>query len=540
MLRDPLATGIILVLTSWGGFFVYLWSQMFRWGEKGIEAGWLFIWADWAAHLTYTNVFVHRPLSEWLIGHPLYVGQKFSYPFGTNLISALLIRGGWDVVSAFVIPSMIFTLWFLVILLIFYKQISRSVSRAYVGVTLFLAGGGLGFYTFFQDVWNHGWSAILYPLRQATQFEEIGLRWYNVVTGQLLPQRAFLLGLPWLFSVAVWLERQRQKKFTGWQWWQVFLAGFLAALLSLIHMHSYIVLVIMCAVLALWHWQSWRFWVWFAVGAFFPSLAVYLVLYGGEVGTSFFRWYPGWLANPRAFDMNWLWFWTLNWGIFLPLAVWGTGIRQHWRQPWIVVGWTLFALANLILFQPYDWDNSKILTYAYLFLIPAVLAALHRLWHMRQRWLGAIVATTLFLFLTLAGWIDLWRVSAVEEHVHVLVSYQDMELADRFMAISQPTDLSLTSDVHNLWLPMLTGRPIMMGYRGWLWSYGIDYTAVQSDVATLFAGGPQAEKLIDHYGITFIVIDLGAERDWKPNEAYYSERYPRVLSGGYSRVYRVR
>lgn len=513
---------------------------MFRWGEKGIEAGWLFVWADWAAHLTYTNVFVHRPVAQWLVGHPLFVDQKFSYPFGTNIVSALLVRLGWDIVPAFVVPSMIFTIWLLVILLVFYKQILASATRAYGGVTVFLAGGGLGFFTFFQDVWANGWSAVMYPLRQATQFESIGLRWYNIVTGQLLPQRAFLFGMPWILTAFVWLEQWRKKEFSGWSWWKVLLAGFLSALLALIHMHSYIVLVIVCAVLALWHWKSWRFWSWFAFGAFFPSLAIYLLLYGGEVGVSFFRWYPGWLANERAFNMNWLWFWVLNWGVFLPLALWGTWLRKNWSNPWIVSGWVLFLLANLILFQPYDWDNSKILTYAYLLLVPAVVSALQKIWNLKPKLFGFVGAVFLFLVLTLAGWIDLWRVSAVEEHVYLIASRQDVALAERFREISNPTDLSLTSDVHNLWLPMLTGRPIVMGYRGWLWSYGIEYSPVQRDVATLFAGGEKAEKLIDHYNIKFVVIDLGAERDWHPNESYYADRYPLVLSGGYSRVYRVR
>ncbi len=544
--KRPIFSGILLVLMSWGGFFLYFWPQMFHWTAKGLEAGWLFIWADWSAHLTYTNVFVHRPLELWLSGHPLYVGQKFSYPFATNLVSALLMRMGWDVVPAFIVPSIVMTLWLLVVLLLFYKQISRSVSRAYVGVTLFLAGGGLGFYTFFQDVAEFGWQNILYPARQATQFEAVGLRWYNVITGQLLPQRAFLFGLPWFLSVALWLENWRQRHFHGWKWWRVSLAGVFAGFLAFVHMHSYIVLVIACAVLALWYWRAWKFWLFFAAGAFFPSLLVYSLLYGGEVGVSFFRWYPGWLANSQAFGMNWGWFWILNWGVFLPLAAIGTFLRKHALSPWIVVGWVLFALANMVLFQPYDWDNSKILTYAYLLLVPAVLHALLAVWNLWQnqslffRRNGQFFALLLFVSLTLSGWIDIWRVSYVEKHSYQMISHEDIGLASAFRQISEPTDRSLTSDAHNLWLPMMTGRPVVMGYRGWLWSYGIRYDAVQRDVATMYSGGEAAEQLIDQYAVKFVVIDLGAERDWRPNEAYYAERYPLVLSGQYSRVYQVR
>jgi uncharacterized membrane protein len=53
---------------------------------------------------------------------------------------------------------------------------------------------------------------------------------------------------------------------------------------------------------------------------------------------------------------------------------------------------------------------------------------------------------------------------------------------------------------------MLTGRPIVMGYGGWLWTYGIRYLAVKRDVVSIYAGEAQAEELLKKHHVQYIYV----------------------------------
>ena len=75
----------------------------------------------------------------------------------------------------------------------------------------------------------------------------------------------------------------------------------------------------------------------------------------------------------------------MNWGLLLPLALWGTIQMRDYRHPMVIGGWVLFALCNIIRFQPWNWDNSKLLTWSYLMLIIPVVRVLSYLWRTNRR-----------------------------------------------------------------------------------------------------------------------------------------------------------
>jgi hypothetical protein len=89
-----------------------------------------------------------------------------------------------------------------------------------------------------------------------------------------------------------------------------------------------------------------------------------------------------------------------------------------------------------------------------------------------------------------------------------------------------------------------------MGWTGWLWSWGVDYTGRQRDVIAMFHGDADAPQLLRQYYVRFVVIGP-AERgenpqiEWKNNRAanviYFASRYPMAYqspSGEYE-VFRV-
>jgi uncharacterized membrane protein len=79
----------------------------------------------------------------------------------------------------------------------------------------------------------------------------------------------------------------------------------------------------------------------------------------------------------------------------------------------------------------------------------------------------------------------------------------------------------------------------MMGYRGWLSSYGVDYKTVERDVRTMLGGGPDAESLIDRYGVDYVVIGRTERQDFNANESYFEQRHELILEKAKYKVFAV-
>ena len=250
-------------------------------------------------------------------------------------------------------------------------------------------------------------------------------------------------------------------------------------------------------------------------------------------------WYPGWLANPEfGLDVSLPLFLWLNWGVFLPLVVAALGRFRLYRDPLIVAGLALFVLCFLIRFQPHPWDNTKLLTWAHLILCIPVARYLAYLW--QRKWIvPRLVAAMLALCLTASGTLDLWRSMHAEEIALRMWTREEMELAADFREISSASSVVLCSDYHHHWVPSLAGRPILLGYRGWLMSYGVDYSVVERDVRSMLAGGPDTERLLRSYGVEFVAIGAHERLDFGAQPDYFRRNHQSVLQQAGYEVFRV-
>ncbi|HCR93001.1 MAG TPA: hypothetical protein DIU47_03540 [Candidatus Pacebacteria bacterium] len=531
------------LFSTWGAYFLYLWPHILYKTGEGIVAGWIGVWADWAAHFSYASVFAYRPPSAWFLWHPLFLGKKFTYPFLADAISGMLMRLGIDRVPAFIGPSIIFTALFLATLFLFYREILKSWKQAYLAVSLFLLSGGLGFLWFLRDLFQtQSLRVVQFPPLEYTHIGDSYIEWINVVTGQLLPQRAFLLGLPVALMLLIILHRWTQKGFSKVSLARLIFFGLCSSLLLIIHVHTFIMFVMVCAVSCIFALykkkQDWKHWVMFAIAAGIPSMIIFSWLYGGEITQGFFRWYPGWLANPQAKNINFFYFWWINWGVFLPFSLFAIIKTKLYKQQFVLSGLLLFIASNLILFQPYDWDNSKILTWSYLFFCIPSAQLLAMMWR-RRIIFAKVSAIVLVMVMTASGGLDLWRLLHTDKLSYLMLSSDDLSIAEQFRRISTPTDVVLTADKHNHWVTTLTGRPILLGYKGWMWTYGIHYEQRDADMVEMFRGGPLAQELLKTYAIKWVVIGPAELYDYHANEAYFAKKYPMVLKNSEYRVYKI-
>jgi hypothetical protein len=126
--------------------------------------------------------------------------------------SGILMRAGMDRVLAFVLPSLIASLFFVAILYLFYMRVLRSWPLALLACTLFFTNGGAGFMDLVWDlVEAPSLDLLLYPPREYTYFPKRHIVWINIISSEMLPQRSLLFGMPLALAIftAVWRYSQR-------------------------------------------------------------------------------------------------------------------------------------------------------------------------------------------------------------------------------------------------------------------------------------------------------------------------------------------
>jgi uncharacterized membrane protein len=204
----------------------------------------------------------------------------------------------------------------------------------------------------------------------------------------------------------------------------------------------------------------------------------------------------------------------------------------------VLGGVVLFILCFLFRFQPNVWDNTKLFTWSHLLLCVPVARYLAHLWS-RPAIISRFAAVALILFTTASGSLELWRMAHTDRVAARMWTRDEMALAEAFQEISRPTALVLCSDYHHHWVPSLSGRRVMLGYRGWLASYGVNYTPVERDVRAMLSGSPEAESLMDRYGVDFVAIGRTERRDFGANESYFEQRHELILEQAKYKVFAV-
>lgn len=530
----------LLFFAAWGGFLLYVWPRMFFSTPEGIFAGVRTIWADWAVHLAGSAAFAFRPVSMWFENHPLFYGQSYNYPFASSMISGLLMRAGADRISAMVIPSIVTSFVLLAVLYRFYNTLLESRRQAYAAVTLFFMSGGLGFLYYLQDVYPmHSLRDVYFPVREYTFLENKGIYFFNIFPAELLPQRSFLLGLTVGLFLLLFLVRRLSHAPEKSSNMIFFVLGIPAGLLMVIHTHTYMAIVILCMCLAVSNKTSLKRMSAFALGAGLISLWLYTTLHGQSMPSKWFGWEWGWMSNnQREGILPFVKFWLMNWGLLLPLALWGTLQMRDYRHPMVIGGWALFVLCNIIRFQAWNWDNAKLLTWSYLMLVIPVVRVLAYLWRTNHRVLrvGAVVLTGMLVF---SGGLELMRLVQSSRTTHRMWEQSKIDMASDLQKRLKPDETVLTDDDHLNWVSSLAGGQIVMGYRGWLWSYGIDYSQREKEIRLMYSGKPGTEALFSKYHVRYAVLSPSARSNFAANELLFFMKYKIVLKDNDTRVYDV-
>lgn len=488
--------------------------------------------------------------------NPIFAGMKFTYPFLIDFLTAFFIRCGADWRAAFFVENIVLGLALVCGIELLARRITGNRIAGFVAPVVFLFNGGFGFINFFRQLSEFfadpeqaklGLVHFVTHLPNAYTMNadllwgasKIPLRWGNVFTTLLIPQRSMLFGLPFVALIILlwWMAVGEQDR--GGQGSPrrryLFAAGVLAGLLPMLHAHGFFSVAIACVPMALLFFSI--DWLAFFVPMGLLAAPQALYLGGTQVKNELFKVKFFWEAG----DANPLLFWAANAGLFiLLLAICLLANRLATiRQATFYLPFVLwFIVPNVIKLAPWDWDNIKVLVYWSL--ASCVFVALLLALMFAHRWKALkLLGAALLVVLTLSGAIDVVRALSPVENVP-LFGREELEVAELIRQRTPPRAVMLHAPIHNS-VVALTGRQSVMGYPGHLWTHGIAYGQRENEVKAVFRGGVESARLLVALGVEYVVIGP-AERagELSVAETYFSDSFPVVIDHAGYKVYQVK
>lgn len=477
---------------------------------------------DLALHITYIKHFASGvPL--WP-DNPIYVFSKLRYPAGIDLFNALLCLVDVDLIRGLI-----------------WAGVLASVATFYA---LFRWGGG---FTVTGFLFNGG--VIGFMFLRTWQFADYQgdktIAWKSIPLAMFVTQRGLLYAIP-AGLLLLWHWRQKffrnstQDRHVGPLPFWIELS--LYASMPLFHMHTFIALSIVLVFLFLFGDAAMqRHVVTLIASAFVPAtFFVWLITDHFHAG-SVLRWYPGWVLHDKNNnDFALPFFWLQNFGILIPLLlallgsvgwrVWRTRIRWRTRasEDFVFLGaaTAIFLLVVFVKLAPWEWDNLKVMIWAYFLALPFLWSGLIGLWATPVR-VAVCIALFGSGFVSLIGGLKAggYGFANRSELDGVGAAVRNLPINARFAAFP----------VFNHPL-LLQGRKVVLGYGGHLWTQGFDYGRENDKLTDLMNGGNWREDARE-LRVRYIFWGNEEGKNYPASTRPWETTAPKVASGTWGAIY---
>ncbi len=437
---------------------------------------------DLGLHLTYIKTFASGvPL--WP-ENPIFAGSYMRYPAGTDLFNALLLLVGVDVIHGLVWAGLL-----------------GSVATFYAlyrwggtfGVAGFLFNGGLAGFAFLQT-----WKALDYQGDKT-------IAWKSLPLSMLVTQRGLLYALPvGLLLLCHWRAKYFQTRADDDDsgpargplpfWLEVTFY----ATMPLFHVHTFMALSIVAAFFFAIGNSAMRRELLTVVGAaFVPATFFMWTITDHFHASSVLQWKPGWVQTGTGdMAMPFLRFWIFNFGALVPLVLLLIGvcvaramrsnerfnIRSHRALAFLAPATLIFIFACFVKTAPWEWDNLKLIIWAYLIMLPFLWSELISRWPMPLR-AGAIAA------LFASGIISLYGGLVSNPSGFDFTDRAELDTVGAALRKIPRDGRYAAYPTYNHPL-LLQGRRVVMGYPGHLWTQGFDYSETEKKLNSLMRGAP--------------------------------------------------
>lgn len=508
--------------------------------------------SDMPLHLTFINYLARGP-SFWP-DNPIYSGLKLHYPIGTDLFNALLKMIGIN-------ELLTLTGVGLVASVITCAALYRWGNG--FAVAGFLFSGGIAGFSFFSDLWD-SFREFLHTGHFVFSIYDYQFyaAWKNIALAMFLTQRGLLYAIPaGLVLLCSWRDRWLGNKTSAVPLW---IEALLFSTLPLFNVHAFI-------------WFSALLGYWLVIGSpgirlhvakligvsFIPATIFVALITGlfsrGESMAHIIHLQPGWLQDDDGFVE----FWFGNFGV-LPLCTVALVLRVFWkiefsraspegrgwplarlRVRFIKCDWrdkdiqnatafvipaiALFLLACIVMFAPWEWDNTKIMIWSYLTLLPFF-------WQYLVKPLPRLARAGLCILLFFSGFVSLWGGIDLTHTGWPIVNRQelhDIQLATRDLPVDE-TFAAYPDLNHPL---LMSGCKLVEGFEGHLHSHGIDYLPRLRQLDALFSGRADWRQIADELHVRYLFWGEREQEHYPQSLAPWRQQCSVIAQGAWGTIY---
>ena len=510
----------------------------------------------WCGQATYGDLCMHLSFitsmqnMEFPPTYNLLYGTALNYPYLADSLSTTMLMLGMDIQMAVVFPgTLLMAVTYMGYMLLSHQVLGGRHKAVAAAALLFFFNGGLGFLYDFDMMGRDNFQKISeiftgYYKTPANQ-PELNLRFSNVIADLLIPQRALMggwaMGIPALMLV---ISSMREKSMR-----QTILLALWASCLPMVHTHTFLALGLFSGGYVIgrllvdpddWKGILRRAAVYLGVVLMLglPQVlgaAVQQTIEGGSLRLQF-----NWVNNSGGRGMidGYFWFWIKNAG--LPFILMILAVLEARRRGYldIVLGMAgIFVIAEMILFQPNEYDNNKLFYIWYMF---AVILAVDYGSILMQRMAGLrgrYVLCALFMVVSmLSGALSIAR--------EAVSGYQlfSKTAVDAGKWIEENTDRNavfMTGQQHINPVCSLAGRQIICGSDLYVFFHGLDYREHADNCRRFYEFPAQHSYIPDQYGVDYIYVSDYERSEFAVDLEYIDEHYDLVYQNPDVRIYKT-
>lgn len=525
---------------------------------------------------TYGDLSMHAAFITGLKNSPFppeytfYPGQRLSYPFLMDSLSTSFYLMDWSLQAAIDVPgTLMMGLCFMGVMLLA-REMTLGKKTIVLATLLFFLNGGLGFLYDFDQAGGYEadgtltvWARIRnilegYYKTPTNQPDPNNLRWSNVIADLMVPQRTLLGGwcmvIPCFYLLYMIFDPGKRER--GWNESvrPLVLLGVMGGGLPLIQTHAFLALGLCSLGMMIYDiihdrervmlLERYLIYAGIAVILALPQLICFtfgqaFMEEGATEGHAFITFQFNWVNNPGGKGMRdlYLWFYIKNIGlpvIGLILAL----FEKDGRTRRIFAGaFAIILAAELIRFQPNEYDNNKLFYLAWLLCCMIVADYAAKIWR-RLKGLRArpVIAVGAAVVLFLSAGLTLWR-ECVSNYWAFGTNAVE---AGKWVRDSTEEDaVFLTGTQHLNPIDSIAGRAIVCGPDLWLYWHGFDTTERKMDIAAFLSDPENGQDILEKYGADYIFVSSYERSNYAVNDAALDALFERVFQNGEATIWKV-
>ena len=498
---------------------------------------------DLSLHLTYIRHFASGvPL--WP-DNPIEPFSKLRYPAGVDIFNALLTCLGVDVIKGLA--------WVAVI---------ASIATFYA---FYRWGGNFGIAAF---LFNGGLAS--YPVLQTFSFQDYqgtnNMAWKSIALSMFVTQRGVLYAFP---AALLLLYQWRARFFPDYVepalvarpeedrppsssnlrdplplWVEVSLY----ATMPLYHAHTFMALsLVLVFLFLLGDWEVRKRALLLVGLALLPATFCVWITTDYFHASSFIKWQPGWVQGVAKGEMAmpFLQFWLINFGAWVPLLLFFVGVvaLAVWKQArapdfrisatvaFLIAAIAIFLVGYLVKLAPWEWDNIKIIVWAYFLILPFLWTDLIVRWPVPLRVL-------VYVMLFASGFVTLLGGLAAGKNGFGIANREELD------AVGEAVK-KLPADARYAGWPtwghpvLLQGRKMVLGYPGHLWTQGFDFTATNNKLQAVMLGAPNWKELARSLHARYLFWGREEKTNYAASKRPWERESALVGSGQWGAIYDI-